>query len=185
MSDAIRKIVTIPVLIVGDWVVDEHWVVGTHRAEASSRTVRDHTRALHKDNCSVRSLCGAGQVASVLHETEIVHKNTDSLASDQPVRPFCVFGAGIWAVGDDDILASMLEPSFNIDQTPHRLRGPEVDRTRQDPKRPRLFNFAQSVHPEGRTGTTRVIRIYQNTPTRLELKQRLDWAEALGARHRK
>jgi|WetSurMetagenome_2_1015567.scaffolds.fasta_scaffold30767_3 hypothetical protein len=35
------------ILVVGDWIVDEHWVTGIHRSPTSSRTGQTHRRALH------------------------------------------------------------------------------------------------------------------------------------------
>lgn len=151
----------IGVLVVGDWLVDEHWVVGKHRAPFSSRTGRDHTRALHGDRCSVRSLCGAGQVATILYQ-----------ASCSRLQPFQVSGMGIWHPDDTVELAAMLDPQSNVGKTPHRLH---IDMP--PPKETvRLFNLAQESAKLGVTaGTTRVIRIYENTGDKPDLKQRVDW----------
>src|SRR5256885_402470 len=77
------------ILVVGDWVVDEHWVAGDHRSASSSRTGITHTRALHDPTCSVRSLCGAGQVATILHQARFTPKT---------IRR--IYGVGLWHPDD-------------------------------------------------------------------------------------
>lgn len=156
---------SIPVLVVGDWLVDEHWVVGKHRSATSSRTGSDHSRALHAETCSVRSLCGAGQVATILHQ-----------AHWQGATLFDVIGVGIWHPEDSKALAAMLDPEFNVGRTPHRLSGDLHSREIGDVPFVELYNLAGT--PNQRVvdaGTTRVIRIYQNTPRGMALRQRLDW----------
>jgi len=146
------------ILVVGDWLVDEHWVVGKHRALSSSRTGRDHSRALHDHTSSVRSLCGAGQVASILHEARDANG----------VNPFQITGIGLWHRGDERLLANMLTPRSNVGHTPHVLGQPQPP----EGQLPELHNLAC----EGvMAGTTRVIRIYTRTEDRPDLKQRVDW----------
>ncbi|HSE18458.1 MAG TPA: hypothetical protein VLB46_15500 [Pyrinomonadaceae bacterium] len=152
------------ILVLGDWLVDEHWVVGKHRAASSSRTGHSHSRALHSENCSVRSLCGAGQVATVLYQAKLAD-----------THPFQINGIGIWHRADTDILRHMLDPGFNIRRTPHRIAC-------EDPSQPvkpmddstRLF----SLTPPDlgvMAGTTRIIRIYRHEGEMVDLDQRLDW----------
>src|SRR5438552_1170654 len=99
------------VLVVGDWLVDEHWVVGDHRWPSSSRIGLRHSRALHSNKGSVRSLCGAGQVATILYQAQ-------SACSDHFMD---VFGLGSWHPGDTLSLANMLNPSNSQRKTPHRI----------------------------------------------------------------
>lgn len=49
-------------LVIGDWVVDEHWVVGRDRSTTASRRGEAHFHALHDPSSSVEALCGAGMV---------------------------------------------------------------------------------------------------------------------------
>ena len=154
------------VLVVGDWLVDEHWVVGKHRAFSSSRTGRDHSRALHQHTSSVRSLCGAGQVASILHQA------TDPTGS----HPFQISGIGLWHRGDEAVLAQMLRPEFNIGQTPHILLPQPTPERQSD--NVRLYNLACG---DVTVGTTRVIRIYTRAEDKPDLKQRVDWELPLTA----
>src|SRR5262245_6977299 len=96
------------ILVVGDWMVDQHWVVGEHRAVSSSRTGTDHSRALHGADCSVRTLCGAGQVATILLQ-----------AATQPPIDIELYGMGIWHREDSAALEAMLNPTNNVGITPH------------------------------------------------------------------
>lgn len=166
-SAATEGLVQTSVLVVGDWLVDEHWVVGKHRSATSSRTGFDHSRALHNDECSVRSLCGAGQVATILHQ---------ALSVGRP--PFNVIGVGVWHPEDTYSLASMLDPEFNAGKTPHRLSS-DIPPSSASVA---MYNLAGSAsQPLVRAGTTRIIRIYENTPRGLVQRQRLDWELPLSA----
>jgi hypothetical protein len=149
-------------LVIGDWLVDEHWVVGKHRAPSSSRTGREHSRALHRE-CSVRSLCGAGQVATILHQ-----------ATNREQRPFHVTGVGIWNTGDTATLTNMLDPAFNVGRTPHRLAYDELRLTKNDSRDATLITLVPREVAVN-AGTTRVFRIYRHLADQLELEQRIDW----------
>src|ERR1044071_908267 len=159
------------VLVVGDWVVDEHWVVGKHRSATSNRTGRDHSRALHTEMCSVRSLCGAGQVATILQQARSNH-----------VSCFDISGVGIWHPGDTDALVAMVDPQFNVGKTPHRLTSDLYPQDAHAPQNVRMYNLA-GIPDEtvANVGTIRALRIYENTPAGSKLRQRFDWEWPLGA----
>lgn len=146
-------------LVVGDWFVDEHWVTGIHRSPTASRAGLRHARALHGIASNVESLCGAGRVASILHQATL---NAEHV--------FRIIGVGAWHSDDQVTLRAMLDPSEGQGQTPHRL-------TRRSPleiERAELFNIGALRHPE-ECGTTRVIRIYEQTGREFTLQHRLDW----------
>jgi hypothetical protein len=161
-------------LVVGDWLVDEHWVVGKHRARSSSRTGHNHARALHQDECSVYSLCGAGQVATILHRARF-----------NDARAFETYGIGIWYPTDQETsaLAAMLDPECYVANTPHRLSNAVADsplsaqlKIHNLEDHERLYNLAgnEGKNPSVRVGTTRVIRVYTNLGEP-ELQERIDW----------
>jgi len=142
------------ILVVGDWVVDEHWVTGVHRSPTSSRTGRSHYRTLHGLKSTTQSLCAAGQTASILYKS--------SLNS----RKFCeILGIGIWHRDDTDELTLMLDPENVRGQTPHRI----TRSLRTLSVNAKLCNLSDTL------GTTRVIRTYQHTGSQIELLQRTDW----------
>lgn len=155
------------ILVVGDWVLDEHWVIGVHRSPTSSRTGDAHYRALHFANATVESLCGAGRTASVLHQVKCGQKR------------FCeILGIGLWHEEDTGALLAMLDPAWNKGQTPHRVTRIGTHKSTEE----RLFNLSTLLSkqaPDGRPsyscGTTRMIRIYQHTGSKFELLQRIDW----------
>ncbi len=145
---------TTRILVVGDWVVDEHWVTGIHRSPTSSRTGRAHYRTLHGLNSTTESLCAAGQTASILYKARL-----DS-------HEFCkILGIGIWHRDDTAELTLMLDPDNVKGQTPHRI----TRSARTVPVDAKLFSLRDDH------GTTRVIRTYQHTGARIELLHRTDW----------
>ena len=51
------------VLVVGDWVVDENWILAKHNSETSSHIGQAHFRSLvDQVDSQILSLCGAGNV---------------------------------------------------------------------------------------------------------------------------
>ena len=200
------------ILVVGDWFVDEHWVIGIHRSPTSSRTGPLHHRALHLPTSAVESLCGAGRTASILDN--VMHRGK---------KRFEVIGIGVWHDADTSELEKMLNPAHsrgktlhqvtretspnstlrptsNTDQesqakttidaaelvggsnqTPRSYEGADADRTADG----RLFNLGtlskieQEENGRGteshKYGTTRIIRLYQQTGARVDLLQRIDW----------
>src|SRR5262245_49513048 len=134
------------ILVVGDWLVDEHWVVGRHRSDTASRSGRRHSRALQEAGCSVRSLCGAGHVATILH---------NAARGKHPI--FNVVGCGLWNGKDDAELRRMLIPRNSNGVTPYSLSSGDA-LSADASKRVTLHNLA----PQGLRkdiGTTRVIRV--------------------------
>lgn len=118
----------------------------------------------------MRSLCGAGQVATVLHEA------TDPGSNGR----FHVVGVGLWDLQDDEQLLNMLHPTNNIGRTLFRLSqssGPE-------PVSAEVFNLLKRdwrtnkpdlVTPNLDVSTNRVIRIYTRTGDYVQLIHRIDW----------
>lgn len=170
LSKAFEPSRRLGVLVVGDWMVDEHWVVGKHRAFSSSRTGREHSRALHRETCSVRSLCGAGQVATILHQ---------ATSNEQPL--FQINGVGIWHPDDEPILRRMLDPRFNVGRTPHLLGCDDyANLNLESPGNIGLYNLSPRQLGVV-TGTTRIIRIYRHRSDQVQLDQRIDWELPLTA----
>ncbi len=109
--------------------------------------------------------CGAGQVATILHNARISGRHA-----------FDVHGIGRWHPDDTKLLTAMLIPRANISHTPHRLVSPSDSGKRG---KAALLSCA-SLHPlpadnGAPLGTTRVIRIYENTGDHPALLKRIDW----------
>ncbi len=137
------------ILVVGDWIVDEHWVTGIHRSMTSSRVGQVHSRTLHGPQSCVVCLAGAGKVASVLYQTQRRR----------------ILGVGMWHPADGDALARLLDPSEGCDHTPHQVTHQYA------PHQTKMVRLTA----EEMCGTTRVIRVYQRTGSKVELKERIDW----------
>src|SRR5579863_427922 len=93
-----------PILVVGDWFVDDHWVLGTHRSSTSSRTGKRHLAALQEMSSATESLCGAGRTASVLWGAG-----------------FSIIGVGLCSKSDDAVLLSLLDAKGSTGRNPHSL----------------------------------------------------------------
>jgi hypothetical protein len=163
------------ILVFGDWVVDDYWVMGLHRSPTASRTGRTHYRSLHPLDGSVRALCGAGRTASVLYDATTFGSNE---------RLFDIVGIGCWHPKDDYAISQLLT-SRTPPGNPHQLTSAIADNTECE-----LVNLAhplfeylsdnsrQTIFQEREyrgIGTTRMIRIFQNTGTRIDLLERIDW----------
>lgn len=152
------------ILVVGDWVIDEHWVTGVHRSPTASRTGQAHYRGLHPLNCPIQSFCAAGQTASILQRAKINEEE------------FCkIIGVGVWHSQDTQALNELLANNSIEGQTPYRITYPDIGKTKES----QLFNISD-IYKENNDskdlfGTTKVIRIYQNTGNKIELLQRIDW----------
>lgn len=189
------------ILIVGDWVVDDHWVTSTHRAAEAIRRGRTHVRALHPVQGIVESLGAAGRAASILQ----CAVSADSSGS----APLQVIGLGNWCQDDHEVITSLLKPAHAKGLTPFRLGAckdlpkPSASTT--------LINMAvvlakshavtcrnRRFHDDGTPkvqaealtsdeepykhlpffdfdGTNRVIRVYQQHGSDLEIMNRIDW----------
>ena len=56
------------ILVIGDWFVDENWIVTLEKSETSSHIGKQLYRSRVGDNnAQLLSLCGAGGVARLLH----------------------------------------------------------------------------------------------------------------------
>ncbi len=142
------------VLVIGDWVVDDYWVLVNHRSSKSSRTGLMHHRAVHKKDARIRAFCGAGQTAVILH-----NNNHD------------VLGLGLWSIGDDDDLMALFHPAFT--RNPHSM-AKKIDVTL--PKHITLKNLGDYIYDSNANiGTTRVIRTYLKVGQQVSQLQRIDW----------
>ena len=54
------------IVIVGDWVVDEYWMLAAHHSDISSHVGMAHHRIVNAPEDVFMDLCGAGHVARVL-----------------------------------------------------------------------------------------------------------------------
>jgi hypothetical protein len=152
------------ILVVGDWLVDEHWVLGVHRSKTSSRTGDAHYRTLQNPDSTVISFCGAGLTAAILHRA----RSTEG-------DPFGITGLGVWNENDQPALEAMLDSTCARGLTPHQMSFSYQGNS----KKRQLLNLVRQnnaqLAPSHRPGTTRVIRLYRQTGQQVHLTERIDW----------
>jgi hypothetical protein len=147
------------ILVVGDWVIDEHWLVGIHRSRTSTRVGRVHYRTIQTLQSTVTALCGAGRTAGLLYRAR---------KYDQPL--FNVTGVGLWHVKDTGYLRGMLDPNAIKWRTPHQINLTyESNETK-----PTMVNLVEESAAQS-PGTIKVIRLYQQTGSTIKLVERIDW----------
>ncbi len=149
----------------GDWLVDQHWIMGIHRSRTSSRVGQTHYRTLQDLNSTVTSFCGAGRTAAILHRAQI--GGNDNL--------FGIVGLGVWHPRDITALEALLDPAALKGHTPHQL----LLSYKRGPKLRQLINLvhsnSQAIRNGSEVGTTSIIRLYKQTGSKIELLQRMDW----------
>ncbi len=159
------------VLVVGDFMVDEHWATGIHRSPTARRTGRMHHRALNSPGHTIQSLAGAGLTAAILNRVQ------EGKALAEAMNPrFNVAGIGYWHLDDTPVLREMLVPTEVESYTPHK-------QTRMASKKQENGTFLKNLAELGKdwvkenqyNGTSRLIRIYQHVGADVELVERIDW----------
>lgn len=153
------------VLVAGDWVVDDNWVIGTHRSPTSTRTGSGHYRSLHRLNSSVQSFCGAGRTASLLFNAETATTNIASIV-----------GLGVWHPKDEPIIRNMFDARTTQGNTPFLLHIPD-SKGGVPLEEVSLINLAKCpcVYADNQYATTRVFRFYQLTGSKINQLHRIDW----------
>lgn len=150
----------INVLIVGDWVLDEYWVLAAHHSDISSHTGFAHYRSDRKQNKILMDLCGAGHVARFLYH----------LQGKGKVR-YRLFGLGKWHENHQGLITHLVHVRKMNDHLvridPYNQILPCCD---QDGKVSITLNsLDQGGH------TIRVIRQYRRKEGKLEQINRVDW----------
>jgi hypothetical protein len=114
----------IPVLVVGDWVIDENWIVAGYDSDSSSHVGISHLRStIQEQSAQIFSLCAAGNVARALHGL-----NTQQGTASE----FALYGLGLWDRRDTKLIASLFSSNFINGQTPLNLCGPYLPTKREN-----------------------------------------------------
>jgi len=152
------------ILIVGDWLVDEHWVTGVHRSSISSRTGDAHYHALHSLTSTVKSFCGAGQTASLLYN--INHYGNEP-------SQYNITGIGLWHEDDTQSLESMFKLANLRERTPYRITPKVLEKA----DRVKLINLHEilDTKEQNQVCTTRILRIHYAVSSDDVRFQRIDW----------
>ena len=115
------------ILVVGDWFVDEHSIVGTEYSETSSHVGKQHYRSKISDvKTRTLSLTGAGGIARLLHSIEY----EDGTKPNIDIR-----GLGYWDPKDTRLMASFIWHDDKItNQTRHTLSGMYIKESKKGGK---------------------------------------------------
>jgi hypothetical protein len=155
------------ILLIGDWLLDEHWVTGTQSISTSTRTGDIHRFVYNDINHEIIFLSGAGRVADILLREE----------------EFELYGIGIWEKGGEEVLES-----FFTDHE-ERSRRNEFRVNWKFPKRDRDMKFRGQIHlrnlyagskkiENDKIGTKRAIRIYEKIGPAIRLTERIDFMKS-------
>ena len=152
------------ILVVGDWLVDDNWVLGTHQSLTSIRIGQQHYRALHSLKSRVQSASGAGRTASLLLSTHDM------------------VGVGLWHAEDKPAWEAMLysenESPENNSRTPFRLGDalPKFADNIKEKYKVELINIGNcGCLATDSFATTRAFRFYQIKGSQINQLERLDW----------
>ncbi len=159
------------ILIIGDWFIDENWLVAKHKSYSSSHTGDIHYLSKHTQiDKRMISLCGAPEVLEVLRSY---------FANFKPHYLFK--GFGVWNKEDDDILKCILCPDHTKNQylSPYTIKSLlSIKKTicpyskKECKYRPCLINIAQ----RNQASTNRIIRVYEGYKGgQPHLLYRFDW----------
>ncbi len=146
-----------PVIVIGDWVVDEYWFLVRHHSRIASHTGFTHYRLSSAPQDTVADLCGAGHVTRILFE----ERTQDSA--------YELIGLGNWSRDDQDLIAHLI----------HAREAPECEASaagfkftrKQCGRRPDIQ--LHTLAPDG--PTIRVVRQYHRKGGGLEQINRVDW----------
>jgi hypothetical protein len=169
------------VVVVGDWLVDDHWVVAEARSPTASRVGKVLFRSLQGTVGSATSLCGAGRTASILagatwespKESASPHiaKRSPKERSD---HPFQVAGIGTWHVRDQEYMQTLLA-AYREDDWKFTSVFQRSPHNSQPADGLTLFNLATLMSPQEVVGTTSTIRVYQRCEQDTQLRERIDF----------
>lgn len=165
------------VLVVGDWFIDENWLMAKTDNYHSTDVGDAHYNSLIKGPDSfVLSVCGVANVLKVLSGNDI----TDSINSK-----YDILGIGAWNPRDTALIKSILcaEKETKLFMTPYTLTNNLHTLTNNLQKKNDLpclhrYNLKNIVsnHKTNDVSTNRIYRIYEGFGSDLpKLRYRFDW----------
>lgn len=164
------------IIIIGDWFIDENWLVAKHKTYSSSHTGDIHYLSKHKNiDRRMISLCGAPEIFEILRS---YFKGSGK---------YGFFGYGVWNTYDDNIIQCTLCPKNTEKKhlTPYTIHSlkevafknkkrlcPYKDKKSYCDYDQNLFNLASDT----RASTNRIIRCYEGfSGGKPHLLYRFDW----------
>lgn len=187
-------------LVIGDWVIDDSWVIGPHKSDTSTFTGQQLYRSLHHAGSVVKRHCGAGRAAAILRVAKWKKGSYHTSAN--------IHGLGLWAPSDtEEYLYRAFTPEGMLGGNCYRMvptqdhalrlddvhlknladvlaclaapnahtqyKAPSITTTPTKPFIKRRAFDAADVLPY--VGTTRVFRFYRRSLGSLTLLNRIDW----------
>lgn len=186
----VRSSTSIPILVLGDWIVDEEWVLAAHESRLASLIAKGHFRAVGGPSARVRHLAGAGLIARLLFWYHRFDENAEFLQGKSHGPRFRVYGLGTWAERDDSVIRQMCHPVPLAGLNPFSLTFTsehDDEKTRQleglTLVRLPFQNICTADEGDGErgtasppeVGTTRVFRLYRYLKGSLALEWRIDF----------
>jgi hypothetical protein len=123
MSAKKQSKASVKVLVVGDWIIDENWLIAPYRSDTSSHVGREHFRSLvDSSSAQILGLCAAGSVARALHS--LCRKQAEEM--DDVKKTLEIYGLGLWNERDTKLLAALFSNNCLENETPLTLEGPRA-----------------------------------------------------------
>lgn len=158
------------ILAIGDWIIDEDWVMMVERSTTSAKQMSEkhyHT-TYNKDDMSTNRLCGVSLTASAIRAFF-----KDGKDKGLPKNFQCnVYGIGVWHPDDNDYMEQLFRKHTLPKTNPFKISRPEIDVVNETEKR--LFNLAKI---DDKCATTRIIRTFlgSNPEALPQPMSRYDW----------
>jgi DNA replication protein DnaC len=165
------------ILIIGDWVVDENWIVAEHFSDISSNVGIAHFRSLSKSpDTQIFDLCGAGWVMKIL--------SSYFSEKSQKDRNINLYGIGLWNNRDTKYLCTLFSSKKISNQTPGTLSSIKALDKGEGSFSGICFQKCSKkkckhlicLNKDDKYNTNRVLRIYRQAGEgNPELLYRFDW----------
>ncbi len=155
------------VLVVGDWIVDEDWVVAPEDSSTSALQPNERHFLTTFDQPSVgtKRLCGTALTASAIRSFCLPD------GAGGWFRPFDVYGLGVWHPSDSAYLEHLFQTDTLEGANPFRISRPRLRALRRSERR--LHNLATDGDD---ACTTRIVRTFVGHPGTLPVPMsRYDW----------
>jgi hypothetical protein len=179
----------IRILVIGDWIVDDYWVIGDINSKDHAGIGRRFYRSLHDPASGVRALMGVGAVARFLNNALLKVNGPDPKWHD-------IIGLGLWHP-EDQMLSHMFKNEFMYGRNPYMVST--MIPKGKPPRNVQLFNMYNLMdvnkitpitteeRPNRKTskyifGTNRAFRYFQILDKRKAMQlSRINW-ELCGSR---
>ena len=90
------------IAVIGDWLVDDTWLIGNHHTKIANSTGLAHYRSLHHPDNVVRKISGAGTVASQLYDARLGVEGYE----------YGLICLGLWHPDDQEYMTLSFKPQY-------------------------------------------------------------------------